>query len=42
MLVQSAVQVKIGIRMIVMPGARNFTIVQTKFTPDNSVPIPAT
>ena len=41
MLVHSAVQVKIGSFIIVMPGARILTIVATRLTPDKSVPSPA-
>ena len=39
-LVTSTFQVKIGIRNIVMPGARMQTIVVTKLTPDKIVPSP--
>ena len=38
MLVQSAVQVKIGIRIIVMPGARILTMVAIRLMPDSVVP----
>ena len=41
MLVHSAVQQKIGIFIIDMPGARIFTIVAIRFTPDSKVPTPA-
>ena len=41
MLVQSAVQVKIGIRISVMPGARILRIVVIRLTPESSVPMPA-
>ena len=41
MLVQSAVQVKTGIRIMVMPGARILTMVAIRLTPDSSVPMPA-
>ena len=34
-------QVKIGIRNMVMPGARIVTMVVTKLTEPSSVPIPA-
>ena len=40
-LVQSAVQVKIGMRISVMPGARIFTMVTSRLMPDNVVPTPA-
>ena len=40
-LVQSAVQVKIGIFMKDMPGARILTMVAMRLTPDSSVPMPA-
>jgi hypothetical protein len=42
MLVQSEVQVKTGIFMKVMPGARIFTIVAIRLMPDSVVPTPAT
>ena len=42
MLVHSAVQVKIGIFISVMPGARILTMVAIRFTPDSKVPTPAT
>ena len=38
----SAFQVKIGIRNIVMPGARRQTIVAMKLTPPRIVPRPLT
>ncbi|MNK82263.1 hypothetical protein D3C87_1020290 [compost metagenome] len=41
MLVHNAVQVKIGMRIQVMPGARILTMVAIRLTPDNSVPTPA-
>ena len=41
MFVQSAVQVKIGIFIMVMPGARIFTMVAIRLMPDNRVPMPA-
>ncbi len=40
-LVHSAVQVKIGIFMAVMPGARILTMVAMRLTPESSVPMPA-
>ena len=40
MLVSRAFQVKIGIRNIVMPGARRQKIVVMKFTPPRMVPSP--
>ena len=40
MLVTSTFQVKIGIRNMVMPGARMQMIVVTKLTPDKIVPRP--
>ncbi len=40
MLVTSTFQVKIGIRNIVMPGARMQMIVVTKLTPPRIVPSP--
>ena len=40
-LVNTAVQVKSGIRMSVMPGARIFKIVTRKLMPVSSVPRPA-
>ncbi|CKW38739.1 Uncharacterised protein [Mycobacterium tuberculosis] len=36
-----AVQVKTGIFIMVMPGARIFTMVASRFTPDSNVPTPA-
>ena len=42
MLVISAVQVKIGMRIRVMPGARMRMIVTKKFTPVSNVPNPET
>ena len=39
-LVQNAVQVKTGIRIIVMPGARILSMVTKKLTPVSRVPIP--
>ena len=42
MLVHSAVQVKIGIRIMVMPGARILMIVTSRLIPDSVVPTPAT
>ena len=39
---QSAVQVKIGIRIIVMPGQRILMIVTIRLMPDSVVPTPAT
>ena len=42
MLAQSEVQVNTGIFIIVMPGARIFTIVAIRFMPDSVVPTPAT
>ena len=39
-LVSSTFQVKMGIRNIVMPGARMQMIVVTKLTPDKMVPSP--
>ena len=39
---QSAVQVKMGIFITLIPGARIFTIVAMRFTPDSTVPTPAT
>jgi len=42
MLVQSEVQVKTGIRIMVMPGQRSFTMVQIRLIPDSVVPTPAT
>ena len=42
MLVTSVFQVKIGIRNIVMPGARRQTIVVMKLTPPRIVPRPLT
>ncbi len=41
MLVHSDVQQKIGIFIMVMPGARILTIVQIRLTPDSKVPTPA-
>ncbi|MCY1214744.1 hypothetical protein D9M72_265710 [compost metagenome] len=41
-LVHSAVQVKIGMRISVMPGARILTMVTSRLMPDNNVPTPAT
>ena len=41
MLAQSAVQVKIGIRIMVMPGARIFTMVAIRLMPESVVPTPA-
>ena len=38
--VSSAFQVKMGIRNMVMPGARMQKIVVTKLTPDRMVPRP--
>ena len=38
----SAVQVKIGIFIMLMPGARILTMVAMRFTPDSMVPTPAT
>ena len=38
----SAVQVKTGIFIIVMPGARILTMVAIRLTPDSVVPTPAT
>ena len=38
----SAVQVKIGIFITPMPGARIFTMVAMRLTPDSRVPTPAT
>ncbi|MNT64819.1 hypothetical protein D3C72_2027530 [compost metagenome] len=40
-LVHRAVQVKTGIFIMVMPGARIFTMVASRFTPESSVPTPA-
>ncbi|MNJ76269.1 hypothetical protein D3C77_735170 [compost metagenome] len=40
-LVHSAVQVKMGMRIIFMPGARIFTMVTSRLTPDSRVPTPA-
>ncbi len=40
-LVHSAVHVKMGMRIIFMPGARIFTMVTSKFTPESNVPTPA-
>ncbi|MHC2497194.1 hypothetical protein ACVI8K_004110 [Bradyrhizobium barranii subsp. barranii] len=42
MLVQSEVQVKTGIFIMVMPGHRSLTMVQIRLMPDNVVPTPAT
>ena len=42
MLAQSEVQVKIGMRIMVMPGQRIFTMVTTRLMPDRVVPTPAT
>ncbi len=39
---QSAVQVKIGMRIIVMPGQRSLMMVTIRLMPDRVVPIPAT
>ncbi|MGY4282765.1 hypothetical protein ACVWXO_001985 [Bradyrhizobium sp. LM2.7] len=41
-MVQSEVQVKTGIRIMVMPGARSLTMVQIRLMPDSVVPTPAT
>ena len=41
MLVSRMFQVKIGIRNMVMPGARMHMMVVTKFTPPRMVPRPA-
>ena len=41
MLVQSAVQVKTGIFIMVMPGARIFTMVAMRLMPESNVPMPA-
>jgi hypothetical protein len=41
-LVHRAVQVKTGIFIMVMPGARIFTMVAIRFTPESNVPTPAT
>ena len=38
----SAVQVKIGIRIIVMPGQRILTMVTIRLMPESVVPTPAT
>lgn len=40
MLEQSVVQVKIGMRISVMPGARIFRMVVIMFTPASRVPTP--
>ena len=42
MLVQNEVQTKIGIFIMSMPGARILMMVTSRFTPDSSVPTPAT
>jgi hypothetical protein len=42
MFVHSEVHVKIGIFIIPMPGARILTMVAMRFTPDSTVPTPAT
>ena len=42
MLVQSEVQVKIGMRIMVMPGQRILTMVTMRLMPDSVVPTPAT
>ena len=41
-LVHRAVQVKMGIFIMLMPGARILTIVAMRLTPDSMVPTPAT
>ena len=41
-LVQSEVQTKIGSFIMVMPGARIFTMVAIRLMPESSVPMPAT
>ena len=42
MFAQSEVQVKIGIRIMVMPGQRILTMVTIRLMPDSVVPTPAT
>ena len=41
MLVQSADQTKIGSFIMLMPGARIFTMVATRLIPESNVPMPA-
>ena len=42
MLAQSEVQVKIGMRIMVMPGQRILMMVTIRLMPDSVVPTPAT